>query len=117
MARRKKPADVRALKEELSAVDAKIAELREKRDRLKKDQDEAERIEVLNIVTGAGISAEILRLIIAEYQSEPADGGAPEEDAPEKIIIAPTNDGADGGGGKTPETGVKNKEEKNDEIL
>jgi hypothetical protein len=115
MARRKKPADVRVLKEELSAVDAKIAELREKRDRLKKEQDEAERVEILNIVTGAGISAEILRLIIAEYQSEPADVSG--EDAPKEITAAPINDGADSGG-KPPEIGKKNKEEnKDDESL
>jgi hypothetical protein len=74
--RRKKMTDARILKGDLDAIDVKIVELQEKRDKLKTDLENAEKAEILKIVFDAGVSMEVLRLIVADWQSQAVVDGA-----------------------------------------
>jgi hypothetical protein len=79
MARRRKTADAFALKAEIDATEARIAELEKKRAALLKEKEDAERAAILKIVTDAGLDADALRLLVLAYfddRSDAADDGA-----------------------------------------
>jgi hypothetical protein len=75
---RKRRLDAGKLKLELDALTGRIAELEERRLNLLKEREEAEKAEIVEIVLGAGLNADALRVVVAAYAAnfKVSDGDA-----------------------------------------